>query len=345
MKPKHILGIEDLTTQEINDIHRVAREFERDSDAFKPNRYDYLKGKVVYMLFGQSSTRTIESFRTAVESMGGTVRHVDPMKSALMKGESLADCFKMYENNGADMIVARTGCKLRDKDFSNLKIPVISGGDGEEHPTQAVLDALVMADTAGVEDFTKIDGDLLFVGETRGYRAAHSLGLLLTRTGCKVSNLLPCGAKAMHPRWGLETGTLYGGDIIEMEDDLPEDWFSSHPLYERSLRLADDPEVIQEKRMVEEYMKVVADAIQDKDYFYICRPPERGAVIRGLTPEFMDERAKPTMKIMHPGPKVAGELPKSFEGTDRDLFLETQPKAGTRTRQALMALMIGGYEK
>ncbi len=347
----HIIGIDDLTSEEIVNIHYLARQFDKDDDADKVNRYDLLEGKRVFLVFAEPSTRTIGSFKTAVESLGGTVREEDLSKSAQEKGESLSDTLMMFESQGADMIVLRYPQHLKgeqDRDnpsgnpFPDLKVPVINAGDFDEHPTQALLDSYVMARAEGIEDFTQLDSNFLFLGHTKGYRAAHSLCKLLTRTNCTVSNLVPFGGEPMDPIWGLKKKNMY-----QLQFEVP--WYNmaGHWLDEDNMQLARPGQEEERNRIRKQYLDRVDLCLGGKDFWYLCRPIvnnkfDKPAMVHGIEPKRVNAIAKRRMKIMHPLPRT-GELHRGFDGTERDLYRRHQPIAGIRNRQALMAMMIGKY--
>lgn len=90
MKPRSLVSIDDLTTEEITKILRLAAEFE-----MNPIR-DILRGKVVATLFFEPSTRTRLSFESAVNKLGGKViGFTDSSSSSVTKGETLNDTIRL----------------------------------------------------------------------------------------------------------------------------------------------------------------------------------------------------------------------------------------------------------
>ena len=360
--PTKLIGIENLTTEQINSIHALARKIDHDAEilggyasSIKPDRYEDLKQKKIILAFEQESTRTMESFYAAAKSLGAEVEKIDLNNSSRAKNESLRDTFKMYENYGADLIVYRGNVSLEDADFSNITIPLINAGDKNQHPTQALLDSYVMAEEAGIDDIRVLAYNILFVGHTQDYRAVQSLALLLNGTNCEIVNLFPSGGRPMDDKWlygcpsrpflqfvkGRERYCLgnYPYPFVKDIDNI--EYFLDRSVPE----IIDGDKLRKARGDREEYLQNLSELIKDKDFIYFTRPTINGeqAIIHGLTPEFVDVHAKPELKIMHPLPRdeTLNELDMRFDLTGRDLYTEKQPRAGVRIRQALLTLMLG----
>src|ERR1700745_2442674 len=132
-----LLGIEHLDATEIAGLLKLARRM----NPLKPR--PLLRGKRVFLLFYEASTRTRSSFEVAAKSMGAMTTLVLSSGSSIEKGESLLDTGYTLRAVGADALVIRhphAGAPLMIA--HHLKIPVINAGDGmHEHPSQALLDA------------------------------------------------------------------------------------------------------------------------------------------------------------------------------------------------------------
>ena len=105
-----------------------------------------LHGRVIGNLFFEDSTRTRVSFEIAAKRLGADVVNLGSSGSSTSKGETLVDSARNIEAMGVDAIVVRTsisgGALLVAK---NVSCPVINAGDGRhEHPTQALLDTLIL---------------------------------------------------------------------------------------------------------------------------------------------------------------------------------------------------------
>src|SRR5579883_2811135 len=132
-----LLGIENLTPAEISAYLQLARKM----NPQKPK--PLLKGKRVFLLFYEASTRTRSSFEIAAKSLGAMTTLVLSSGSSIEKGESLLDTGYTLRAVGADVIVIRhPRAGAPHLMASHLDIPVINAGDGmHEHPSQALLDA------------------------------------------------------------------------------------------------------------------------------------------------------------------------------------------------------------
>lgn len=132
-----------------------------------------LEGLAVANLFFEPSTRTRLSFELAAHRLGGHVLSFHPSTSSLAKGESVRDTVQTVAAIGADILVVRhTEEGMADRVHEWTGLPVVNAGDGcNEHPTQALLDAVTLVrhfgDTAGLR--------MGVVGDVRHSRVAGSL--------------------------------------------------------------------------------------------------------------------------------------------------------------------------
>jgi aspartate carbamoyltransferase catalytic subunit len=173
MKQKSLVSINDLTTEDIENILTVAEQFENE-----PNR-NLLNGRVVASLFFEPSTRTRLSFETAVQRLGGRIiGFADVNASSVSKGESLKDTIKMVDNY-SDLIVIRHPLEGSARYASETAlVPVINAGDGSnQHPTQTLLDLYSVKKTQG----TLNDLNIFFVGDLKYGRTVHSLLMAMSR--------------------------------------------------------------------------------------------------------------------------------------------------------------------
>lgn len=186
---KHLISINDLSKEDINELLKKTREIKKNPSAYA----EALKGKLVATLFFEPSTRTRLSFTSAALRVGAkTLGFADAKTSSGKKGESLEDTIKIV-NGYADIIVMRhpeTGAAKRAVAVS--QIPIINGGDGiGEHPTQALLDFFTIADKGKkLEDIT-----IAFVGDLKYGRTVHSLSQGLQKFGSKMIFISPPSLK------------------------------------------------------------------------------------------------------------------------------------------------------
>ncbi|MCK5426267.1 MAG: aspartate carbamoyltransferase, partial [Thermodesulfovibrionia bacterium] len=141
LKSKDLLGIKDLSPEEINFILETSSDFKdvlkRDIKKVPP-----LRGKTVVSLFFEPSTRTRTSFALAAKRLSADVVNFSVTTSSVVKGESLKDTALTIQSLGADFVVIRHASSGVPHFLSKiLNISVINAGDGSnEHPTQALLD-------------------------------------------------------------------------------------------------------------------------------------------------------------------------------------------------------------
>ena len=166
---RHLVNINDLSTEEIDQLIEVGSDIIANPDAFR----EKCKHKKLATLFYEPSTRTRLSFEAAMLDLGGSVLGFSSAdSSSAAKGESVADTIRMISCY-ADITAMRhpkEGSALRASEFST--IPVINAGDGgHQHPTQTLTDLLTIHKTKGRLNNLKIGicGDLKFG------RTVHSL--------------------------------------------------------------------------------------------------------------------------------------------------------------------------
>src|SRR5271156_5007880 len=142
-----LLGIEDLTREEIQAILDRARDFQpRMEPRFR--KLDLLRGRMVVNLFFEASTRTRTSFEIAAKRLGADTISITAQASSVSKGESLVDTLNTLAAMRPSAIVMRHSASGAPGFLSRfLETPIINAGDGtHEHPTQALLDARTILD-------------------------------------------------------------------------------------------------------------------------------------------------------------------------------------------------------
>ena len=142
---KHLLGIQDLSINDVNIILDEATKFIQ-LNRSKNKKLDTLKGKTQINLFFEPSTRTQSSFDLAGKRLGADVMSMNITNSAIKKGETLIDTAMTLNAMHPDIIVIRHqdsgACNLLSQ---KVNCAVLNAGDGRrEHPTQALLDALTI---------------------------------------------------------------------------------------------------------------------------------------------------------------------------------------------------------
>ncbi len=216
---KHLLGIQDLSINDIKFILDEAKQFIKLNKS-KNKKLDTLRGKTQINLFFEPSTRTQSSFELAGKRLGADVMSMNIINSAIKKGETLMDTAMTLNAMHPDLIVIRHqdsgACNLLSQ---KVNCAVINAGDGRrEHPTQALLDALTIIEKKG-----KIQGlKIAICGDILHSRVARSNIYLLNMLGAEVniispSNLMPKDIE----KFGVNTFSemkkgLEGCDIVMM---------------------------------------------------------------------------------------------------------------------------------
>ncbi|MGA1869517.1 MAG: aspartate carbamoyltransferase catalytic subunit [bacterium] len=300
---KHLLGIEDLTKEEILAILDTADSFKevltRDIKKVPP-----LRGKTIINLFHEPSTRTRISFEIAGKRLSADTINISATGSSFSKGESLRDTVKTLEAMKPDILVIRHAAPGAVHQLAPLvNFSIINAGDGaHEHPTQALLDMLTIKDKK--RSFNRLT--IAIVGDIMHSRVARSNIFGLSKMGVTIHVIGPptmipphienLGVKVFH---SLEEG-IQKADIIMM------------------LR-------IQLER-------------QNRHFFPTIREYSK---LFGLNLKKL-ETAKKEVIIMHPGPINRGiEIDPEVADGPYSLILE-QVTNGLAVRMALLYLLIEG---
>ncbi|MCR6657464.1 MAG: aspartate carbamoyltransferase catalytic subunit [Opitutus sp.] len=300
---RHLLTIEDLSLDEINQIHATAAAFKAVLGR-RVKRVPALRGKTIVNLFLEPSTRTRISFEMAAKLLSAEVISFDAAASSTTKGETLRDTAQNIQALNADMIVLRHAASGSPLYLSRvLDIPVVNAGDGaHEHPTQGLLDTFTMKEHLGSLRGRKVVilGDILFS------RVARSNIHALTKLGADVTLV---GPSTLVPDWFTELGVRV-----------------SHNL---KSALA-DAEVVMLLRIQHER--------QGASHF-----PSLGEYTSmfGLN-KTRASWLNPKAIIMHPGPINRGvEIDSELADGDRSVILE-QVTNGIAVRMAALYLCAGG---
>lgn len=168
---RHLLGLEDLSAQEITLLLDQAERF-RSVLETGDRKIPLLTGKTCVNLFFENSTRTRTSFALAARRLGADVVEFSASTSSLSKGETIIDTAKNIEAMQVDAVIVRHSCPGSAKLLSeNIHSHVVNAGDGpHEHPTQALLDIMTIRRRLG-----KIEGlTVALVGDIAHSRTARS---------------------------------------------------------------------------------------------------------------------------------------------------------------------------
>ena len=205
---RHLLGLEDLTRDQIANLLEKAQQFVGVGREL-PKRTD-LAGKVVANLFYEPSTRTKISFSLASRRLGAETLDFSPSGSSTAKGESFIDTAQNIEAMGIDAVVVRhasAGAPHLLTKHLQPHVRVINAGDGaHEHPTQGLLDIFtILRERKRVEGLT-----VALVGDIAHSRVARSNIHGLTKLGATV---IVCGPTTLVPREIASLGVEIAHDL------------------------------------------------------------------------------------------------------------------------------------
>ncbi len=207
---RHLLGLEDLSAEEITLILDKAEVFRR-AMADGERKIPLLTGKTCVNLFFENSTRTRNSFSLAARRLGADTLDFSASTSSLSKGETFIDTAKNIEAMGVDLVVVRHRTPGTPHLLAqNLRCGVINAGDGaHEHPTQGLLDILTIRQRKGqVASLT-----VALVGDIAHSRTARSNIWGLKKLGAHV---IVCGPSTLvSPRWS-ELGVEFSYSLDEI---------------------------------------------------------------------------------------------------------------------------------
>ena len=216
MPKRNLLSINDLSIKEINRILMKANKLLQKNNIKALSKS--LSGKNIINLFFEDSTRTLTSFELAGKKLGASVINMSVATSSIKKGESLIDTAMTLNAMSPDLLILRHNMSgvpylLSEK----VNCVVINAGDGSnEHPTQALLDALTIKRSK-----RKFSGlEVAIIGDVLHSRVARSNIYLLNKLGASIRvicppTLLPPDIEGLKVRVckNMEKG-LKGVDII-----------------------------------------------------------------------------------------------------------------------------------
>ncbi|GBD99677.1 aspartate carbamoyltransferase [bacterium BMS3Abin07] len=185
---KDLLGIKGLSRKQIYLVLDTAAGFK---DVLKRDikKVPALRGKTVFNLFFEPSTRTRTSFELAAKRLSTDVINFSVPTSSFVKGESLLDTIRTIESYGVDYIVIRhSSSGVPHFIARHSHASVVNAGDGiNEHPTQALLDAFTIKEKKGYFEGLKI----AIVGDILHSRVAKSNIYCLRELGAELRIVAP----------------------------------------------------------------------------------------------------------------------------------------------------------
>ena len=180
---KHLLGIKDLQTEDIQLILSTATQFKEVLQ--RPvKKVPTLRDVTIVNLFYENSTRTRISFELAEKRLSADVVNFTVSNSSAAKGETLLDTVNNILSMKVDMVVMRHSASGAPHYLAkHIDAAIINAGDGiNEHPTQALLDAFSIQEKMG-----KLAGlKVAIIGDIMHSRVALSNIYLLKKMGAEV---------------------------------------------------------------------------------------------------------------------------------------------------------------
>lgn len=151
---RDFLEIVDLTTKEIWQIFRLAKELKKKQT--KGKSHPLLKGKVLGMIFQKPSTRTRVSFETGMFQLGGHAIYLSPEEIGLGKREAVSDVARVLSRY-VDVIMARVfGHEILVELAKYASVPVVNGLSDLTHPCQVLSDVFTILEHRGCLDGLKV---------------------------------------------------------------------------------------------------------------------------------------------------------------------------------------------
>jgi aspartate carbamoyltransferase catalytic subunit len=297
---KHLLGIKDLTANDINLILETAKEFKEVIN--RPiKKVPTLRDITIANVFFENSTRTKLSFELAEKRLSADVVNFSASGSSVKKGETLLDTVNNILAMKVDMVVMRHSSPGAPHYLSkHIKANIVNAGDGtHEHPTQALLDAFSMQEKIGDLTGKKV----AIIGDILHSRVALSNIFCLQKLGAEV---MVCGPNTLLPKYIREIG-------VKVEHNV-----------QNALHWCD----------VANVLRIQLERQQIK-YFPSLR---EYSLYFGINKKMLDELNKEIV-LMHPGPINRGvELTSDAADSQHSIILD-QVENGVAVRMAVLYLL------
>jgi aspartate carbamoyltransferase catalytic subunit len=302
---QHLLTIEGLPREVLTHILDTATSFVGVT-AREVKKVPLLRGKSVFNLFFEASTRTRTTFEIAAKRLSADVINLNIAVSSHTKGETLLDTVDNLSAMHADMFVVRhsqSGAPHLIASHVASHLHVVNAGDGRHaHPTQGLLDLYTIRHFK--KDFSRLS--VAIVGDVLHSRVARSLIHALTVMG--TPDLRVIGPMTLIPAGAEKLG-------VKVYYDL-----------EQGLR---DVDVVVMLRLQSERMRgALLPSAQEFFKYY------------GLTPEKL-ALAKPDAIVMHPGPLNRGVEIDSAVADGAHAVILSQVTFGIAVRMAVMSILAG----
>jgi aspartate carbamoyltransferase catalytic subunit len=304
-KLRHLLTVEGLPPAILLQILDTAASFVSVTER-EVKKVPLLRGKAIFNLFFESSTRTRTTFEIAAKRLSADVVNLNIATSSQTKGETLLDTVANLSAMHADMFIVRhaqSGAAHLIARNVGPDIHVVNAGDGRHaHPTQALLDMFTIRQFKGGFGHLRV----AIVGDVLHSRVARSEIHALTTLG--VPEVRVIGPRTLMPSHVEQLGVRVFHDM------------------EAGLR---DVDVVIMLRLQNERMDGA-----------LLPSPQEFFKYYGLTPDKL-ARARPDAIVMHPGPMNRGiEIDSSVADGGQSVILP-QVTFGIAVRMAVMSILAG----
>lgn len=300
LSTRHLLGIKDLTREDIELIFQTAEEF-KDVINRPIKKVPSLRDITIANVFFENSTRTKLSFELAEKRLSADVINFSSSSSSVKKGETLLDTVNNILSMKVDMIVMRHSSPGAPHFLSkHIKANIVNAGDGtHEHPTQALLDTFSIKERLGEVEGKKV----AIIGDILHSRVALSNIFALQKLGAKV---MVCGPITLLPKYIDTLG-------VKVELDV-----------RKALEWCDVANVLR-IQLERQHIKYFP-SLREYSLYY------------GVNKKLLDSLNK-EITIMHPGPINRGvELSSDVADSDHAIILD-QVENGVAVRMAVLYLL------
>ena len=303
LSTKHLLGIRDLSAQDIQLILDTATQFKEVLQ--RPiKKVPSLRDVTIVNLFYENSTRTRISFELAEKRLSADTINFTASGSSVSKGETLLDTVNNILSMKVDIVVLRHSASGAPH-FLAKHIPavIVNAGDGiNEHPTQALLDAFSIREKLGALEGKKV----AIIGDIMHSRVALSNIYLLQKMGAEVT---VAGPPTLIPKYIKESFN------VNVEYDV-----------KKALQWCDVANVL--RIQLERQNQVLFSSLREYSLAF------------GINKKMLDELDKEIF-IMHPGPINRGvEIDSDVADSSQSLILD-QVENGLAVRMAVLYLLAG----
>ena len=307
----HLLSTEGLSRETITRILDTAQSFLEVSDR-NVKKVPLLRGKSVFNLFFENSTRTRTTFEIAAKRLSADVINLDVSRSSTAKGETLLDTIDNLVSMHADMFVVRhseSGAPYLIAQhlhrIGRNDVHVVNAGDGRHaHPTQGLLDMYTIRHYK--QDFSALT--VAIVGDVLHSRVARSDIHALKTLGVREIRII--GPQTLLPAEGERLGV--------------------HVCHDPRKGLADCDVIIMLRLQNERMSGALLPSA--REYFHCY----------GLTPALL-ALARPDAIVMHPGPINRGVEIASEIADGKQAVILRQVTFGIAVRMAVMSLLAGTH--